>query len=80
MEPRWKGKRVLLHTDNRTVAHGIANGTTRGGPMQVLRTCLVLATENDLELKARWISTKENALADALSHLDYNRITALASS
>ena len=46
--------------------------------MQVLWRCLLLATENDLELEARWISTKENALADALSRLNYNRITDLA--
>ena len=50
---RWMGKRVLLQTDNRTVAYGLANGTTRGGPMQALRRCLHLATENDLELEAR---------------------------
>ena len=68
----------MLHTDNRTVAHGLVNGTTRGGPMQLLRRCLLLATENDLVLEASWISTKENTLADALSRLDYNRITDLA--
>ena len=50
---RWKGKRVLLHTDNRTVAYGLANTTTRGGPMKVLPRYLLLATENDLELEAR---------------------------
>ena len=76
--PRWKGKRVLLHKDNHRVVYGIANGTTCGGPVQVLRRCWLWATENDLELEARWITTKENALADALSRLDYNRITDLA--
>jgi len=76
--PIWKGKRVLLHTENRMVAYGIAKGTSRGGPMQVLQRCLLLATANDSELEARWISTKENVLANALSRPDYNRITDLA--
>jgi len=75
---RWKGKRVLLHTDNQTVAYGIANGTTRGSPMQVLRRCLLLAIEWDLEIEARWIPTKENTLVDALSRFDRDKIADLA--
>jgi len=46
--------------------------------MHVLRPCLLLATEYDLELEAQWVSTKENTLADALSRLEYNRIADLA--
>jgi len=47
--------------------------------MQVLRRCLLLASEWDLEVEALWIpSTKENALADALSRSEYNRIADLA--
>ena len=42
--------------------------------MDLRRKCLLLATEYDLEIEARWISTKENALADALSGSDYDRI------
>ena len=46
--------------------------------MTVLRRCLLLAAECDLELEATWISTKENALADALSRSDYDKIADLA--
>jgi len=46
--------------------------------MHVLRRCLLLATEYDLDLEVRWTSTKENALADALSRLEYYRIADLA--
>lgn len=35
--PRWKGKTLVIHVDNRAVAHGIANWTIRGASMQVLR-------------------------------------------
>ena len=71
----WKGKRVVMHTDNRAVSYGLANGTIRGASITVLRRCLLLATEYDLELQPIWISTNENALADALSRFDYSRVT-----
>lgn len=74
----WKGKKVVLHVDNRAVAHGLENGTIRGASMHVLRRCCLLATEHDIELEMQWIPTQENALADALSHLDVQKIADLA--
>ena len=68
-----------MHVDNRAVAHGLENQTIRGAPMDVLRRCLLLAAEYDLDVEARWIPTRENALADALSRFDYDRIANLAS-
>ena len=75
---RWRGKRIQIHVDNRAVAYGLAKGTIRGASMRVLRRCLLLATEYDLELEPQWISTRDNGLADALSCWDINRITDLA--
>ena len=74
----WRSKRVVIHIDNRAVAYGLANGIIRGASMQVLRRCCLLAADHDLELETQWISTKENALADALSRLDTQRITDMA--
>jgi len=74
----WIGKRLIIHIDNRAVVHGLTNRTIRGASMQVLRRCLLLATEFDLDLEARWVSTKENALADALSRVETNRIANIA--
>lgn len=74
---RCRGHHVIVHTDNRRVAYGIANGKTWGKLMAVVRTCMLLATRYNLELEARWISTRENALADALSRFDYQGITDL---
>jgi len=42
---KWKGKTLVRHVDNRAVSHGIANQTIRGASMQVLRRCLLLASE-----------------------------------
>jgi len=46
--------------------------------MQVLRRCLLLASEYDLEVEALWVPKKENVLAEALSQSEYNRIADLA--
>ena len=74
----WRGKKVVFHVDNRAVFHAIENRTIRGLSMDVLRRCLLLAAEYDLEVEAKWIPTKDNALADALFRFDYNRIANLA--
>ena len=74
----WRGKLLVIHVDNQAVAYGLAKRTMRGAPMRVLRRCLLLAAEYDLDLEARWVSTTENALADALSRADYYRITNIA--
>lgn len=74
----WKGKRVVMYIDNQAVVHGLTNGTMRGAPMEVLRRCLLLATEYDLELETHWIATKDNALADALWRLNTQKIAIIA--
>jgi len=74
----WIGKSLIIHVDNQAVAHALENRTIRGSPMDILRQCLLLATEYDLDLQARWIPTGDNSLADALSRFDLNRIANLA--
>jgi len=74
----WQGKKVIMHTDNRAVAYGIANRTIRGESMTVLPRCLLLAAENDIEVETKWISTTDNALADALSRFNFENIANLA--
>ena len=67
-----------MNIDNKAVVHALTNWTIHGASMQVLRRCLLLATEHDLDLKARWIPTKDNALADALSRFVYDKVADLA--
>jgi len=74
----WCGCKVIMHIDNRAVAYAISNRTIRGATMSVLRHCLLIAAECDLEIEFQWISTKQNTLADALSRFDFDRITNLA--
>ena len=74
----WRGTKVIMNIDNRAVVHGLENRTIRGATMNVLRRCLLLATNHDLEIEARWIPTNENGLADALSRFAYDKIADLA--
>ena len=46
--------------------------------MIVLRRCLLLAAEHDLEIEPKWIPTGENILAHALSRFNYDKITNIA--
>ena len=55
----WSGKKVILNIDNRAVAYGISNRTIRGAPMTVLRRCLMLVAQFDLDLEVQWIPTKD---------------------
>ena len=73
----WKGERVIGHVDNWAVFHSFENRTIRGNSMDVPQRCLPLATEYNLEIEVLWNATKENALADAVSRFDYDRITNL---
>jgi len=75
---KWREMKVVMHTDNKAVVYGMENRTIRGGSMKVLRRCLLLAAEFDLKIEAKWIPTRDNALADALSRFDFNKITNLA--
>jgi hypothetical protein len=74
----WAGHSILFHVDNTVALHGINNGTTRGEPMKILRRLLLLAATFQVhDLQAVWISSEDNALADALSRWDRNRIADL---
>jgi len=42
--------------------------------MKVLGRRWLIAADYHLELESQWISTKDNALADALSRFDHNRV------
>ena len=42
--------------------------------MQPLRKVAMLCAENDMEVQAHWISTKQNFLADMLSRGQYAKI------
>ena len=67
-----------MYIDNCAVINALEILTIRGATMNVLRRCLLLATELDLVIDARWIPTNENHLADAFLRFNFDKITNLA--
>jgi hypothetical protein len=73
----WKGQELLVKCDNEAVVHGINKKTIRGAAIAPLQQLLLLTALNDIVVKATWISTKENAVADALSRFDTKKLAKL---
>jgi Reverse transcriptase (RNA-dependent DNA polymerase). len=73
----WKGQLVEVLCDNEAVVSGINNKTIRGVAIGPLQHLLLLAAILDVEIRATWISTDDNALADALSRFDLVKVATL---
>jgi hypothetical protein len=73
----WKGHLVEVKCDNEAVVMGINKKTIRGAAIGPLQHLLLLAAVLDVEVRATWISSEENALADALSRFDMTRVSEL---
>ena len=65
---RLEGQSVLLWEDNMTVVHVLTNRTTRSDPlMHLLRRVWYLIDSLGITLTVRYIASKDNTMADALS-------------
>jgi hypothetical protein len=73
----WKGGAVTVKCDNTAVFNGINKKSIRGPAIEPLQKLLLLAGAYDIVVRAIWISTEENAIADALSRFDKKRLTNL---
>ena len=78
----WKtaiaGRKVVLHTDNTAVFHGLQKSSMRGKAMTPLREVKLLCAQLDVELILRWVPTKENLIADLLSRRDFGKLANFA--
>ena len=61
---------LIIHTDNTTAFHGLQSLRLRGASNEPLRKCLRLAATADITIKPAWLSSADNALADALFRHD----------
>jgi ribonuclease HI len=77
----WKTEsragRIKLHSDNEAVVAALAQGSIKGQAISLLRQIAMHIALHDIELHCIWIPTKENALADALSRWDTEKIANL---
>ena len=73
----WIHGSVDVACDNTAVVNGINNRSIRGPSIRPLRTLLLIAAVLDIEIKAHWIPTKENIVADAASRHDFRKLANL---
>ena len=75
---RWietfKGSHLHIFCDNFPVMQGLRKNSICGEAMQPLRRIAMLCAEQDIEVQAHWISTKQNSLADMLLRGQYTKI------
>lgn len=65
---------LILYCDNFAVATGVKKTSIRGNAMHALHTIVMIAALNDIEIESRWISTRQNAVADWLSRRKLQKI------
>lgn len=71
---RWNSKRILLHCDNQAVVNILQKGRSRKPRINKLMRHLTLsAAQNNYLIIPRYIPTKENVIADALSRFNFQR-------
>jgi hypothetical protein len=75
--PKWRGKRLFVHTDNSATYEGLISQKQRGIGFYPLRHILLLATINDILVEPRWITGKTNDIADSLSRFNWNSLANL---
>lgn len=73
----WKGHLVEVQCDNEAVVAGINKKTIRGAAIGPLQHLLLLAAILDVDIRATWIPSEENALADALSRFEMKKVAQL---
>lgn len=74
---QWKGNSVVVLCDNEAVVSGINKRTIRGKAIEPLQDIFLFAASYDIAVRAVWIPSKDNAIADALSRFDIKRLTNL---
>ena len=70
----FKSSHLHIFCDNFPVTPGLRKNSICAEAMQPLRRIAMLCAEHDIEVQAHWISTKQNSLADMLSHSQYTKI------
>jgi len=73
----WVHGSLTVVSDNTAVVDGLTNRSIKGPSLQPLRTILLMAAVFNIEIKARWIPSEENVIADAASRHDFKKLTDL---
>src|SRR5271169_106124 len=63
--------------DNSAVVDAVNKKSMRGETIAILQLILLIAAIRDIELHAEWLLSEDNAIADALSRHQWDRLTVL---
>ena len=66
-----------MFCDNEAVVAGINKRTIQDATINLLQSLFLLAAQRNIDVVAVWVPSKANALADALSRFDSEKITNL---
>ena len=73
----WAYGSIDIACDNAAVVGGINKRSILGPVIRPLRTILLISAIFDIDIKAHWVSTKENVIADAASRHDFKKLADL---
>jgi hypothetical protein len=75
----WRHHHVIFHVDNEAIVDAITKETNRSRfTMTILRPIVMLAAFLDFSFSSCWLSSAQNALADAASQFQYAHLFNLA--
>ena len=70
-----RGCTIIFMCDNESVVDALSKHTIRGEAIHILQLIYLTAALYDLELSAKWLSSEENWIADALSRFNLLKLT-----
>ena len=69
---RFRNRRICLFCDNISAVHMVNNTSSKCKHCMILLRKLVLkCLEQNVKIRVKYVNTKDNGLADSLSHLDF---------
>ena len=71
---QWQYCHVEVHCDNWVVVSAINSRTIQGPAIDVLQTLFLTSTLRNIDVRATWLSSQDNWIADALSRFDFDKI------
>lgn len=75
----FRGKHIIFHIDNEAVHKALINLSIRSEPtMKHVRTFIALSCRLDFSFSSVWLSSSDNAIADAASRSSFTRLFQLA--
>ena len=77
MRPFLARSSVLVRCDNMIIVSAVNSRTVKSPAINLIQLLFLAVALDDIEIKAEWISSEDNWIADALSHFQFKKIVNL---